>query len=138
MTMETRPHVVLPRLDVVEPARVLVVDDDGVIRELIRSTLLNAGLDVTTAVDGRSALAAISRRLPDLVVLDVMMPDLSGVDICRQLRGTPRTERLPIIMLTAQVHVQSQSEGLLAGADLYLMKPFSPRALLAKIELLLT
>jgi PAS domain S-box-containing protein len=134
---EPTPAIKLPQLDVVKAARILVVDDDEIIRELITTVLSSAGLDITTARDGRAALALIDRNLPDLVVLDVMMPDLSGMEVCRQIRSNLRTAHLPIIMLTAQVHTQSETEGLTAGADLYLPKPVSPRYLLAKIEMLL-
>jgi DNA-binding response OmpR family regulator len=133
-----KPHVDLPRLDVAEATRVLVVDDDQVLRELIATTLESAGLEVTTAAGGLAALTKIESRLPHLVVLDVMMPDLSGMEVCRRLRSAPRTEHIPIIMLTARVHVQDESAGLMAGADLYLAKPFSPRLLLAKVQMLLT
>lgn len=137
MTTEWMSHVDLPHLDAVEPARVLVVDDDAVLRELITTTLTGAGFEVTTAGDGRTALGMIDKQLPNLVVLDVMMPHLSGVEVCRRLRGASRTGHLPIIMLTARIHVQHESEGLMAGADLYLPKPFSPRVLLARVEQLL-
>jgi DNA-binding response OmpR family regulator len=130
-------HVDLPSFDVAEASRVLVVDDDEVLRELIAATLEGAGLEVTTAAGGLAALAMIEHRLPHLVVLDVMMPDLSGMEVCRRLRTAARTEHIPIIMLTARVHVRDESEGLMAGADLYLAKPFSPRTLLAKVQTLL-
>lgn len=127
----------LPPLNVAETSRVLVVDDDEVLRELIAATLESAGLEVTTAVGGLAALAMFENRLPHLVVLDIMMPDLSGMEVCRRMRTTPRTEHIPIIMLTSRAHVQDESAGLMAGADLYLAKPFSPRSLLAKVQTLL-
>lgn len=120
-----------------ETARVLVVDDDEVLRELVTATLALARFEVATATDGRTALALIEKKMPDLVLLDVSMPDLSGIEVCRQLRSTARTRTLPIIMLTARVHVQSELEGMMAGADIYLPKPFSPRSLLANIDKLL-
>lgn len=137
MTVDRNAHSRPPRVGAVEPGRVLVVDDDEVLRELVTATLERASFEVTTAVDGHTALALIERRLPDLVVLDVMMPDMSGLDVCRQLRADPRTSSLPVIMLTARLHTQHESEGVAADADIYLSKPFSPRSLLANVEKLL-
>jgi DNA-binding response OmpR family regulator len=128
----------LPRLDVDQPANILVVDDDADIRGLVELTLTNAGYSVTTAAHGSAALAAIDRRLPDLVVLDVAMPGMSGIDVCTELRTADRTRLLPIIMLTARRHVMFESQGMMAGADLYMVKPFSPKALVSRVENLLT
>lgn len=137
MTAEWGSHFDPPRHGPVPPARVVVADDDEVLRELITATLVGAGFEVATAVDGHTAIALIENRLPDLVVLDVMMPGLSGIQVCRQLRSNPRTQSLPIIMLTARIQAQHESEGLMSGADLYLSKPFSPRSLLANVQKLL-
>jgi DNA-binding response OmpR family regulator len=135
MTVDWETHFDVPhRPRALEAERVLVVDDDEVLRELITATLVVARFEVTTAKDGRTALALIEDRLPDLVMLDVMMPDMSGIEVCRQLRSNRRTQSLPIIMLTARTQVQYESEGLMAGADIYLPKPFSPRSLLANVQ----
>jgi DNA-binding response OmpR family regulator len=138
--METAPRVQLelPSLDERASRQVVVADDDTDVRELVRITLSRAGYEVIAVCDGPAALAAINRRLPDLLVLDVMMPGASGIDVCREVRADRRSQALPIIMLTARAHVMSESEGLIAGADMYLTKPFSPRALLSKVEHLLT
>jgi DNA-binding response OmpR family regulator len=135
---EKQLRIELPSLRSVTAPCVLVVDDDPDLRDLVRIKLQTAGYEVVTANDGRDALAAVERRLPDLIVLDVAMPRVSGVEVCRQLRGTQRTESVPIIMLTARTQVTDEVEGLRAGADLYLAKPFSPRTLLSKVETLLT
>src|ERR1041384_6064935 len=100
--------------------------------------LSSAGYQVDTAANGEAALARVARKLQDLLVLDVMMPGKSGVEVCRELRANPRTRGLRIVMLTARAHVMFESEGMMAGADLYLTKPFSPRTLLGRIEELLT
>jgi DNA-binding response OmpR family regulator len=128
----------LPRLDARQQRHVLVVDDDADIRDLVSMALSNAGYAVSTAANGPEALAAIDRRLPDLVVLDVMMPVMSGFDVCTTLRADERTQMLPILMLTARNHVQYESEGMMAGADMYMVKPFSPKTLVARVENLLT
>jgi DNA-binding response OmpR family regulator len=131
-------QVDLPSLEMLVAPRILVVDDDQDLRDLVRIKLHSAGYEVVTATDGREALAEVHRRLPDLVVLDVSMPEVSGIEVCRQLRAMPRTESLPIVMLTARTQVSDEVAGFNAGADMYLAKPFSPRTLLARIETLLT
>jgi DNA-binding response OmpR family regulator len=136
MTYESGLQLDLPPL-ALAPANILVVDDDADLRTLVRLTLTGAGYQVTTASNGENALATIERRVPDLLVLDVMMPTMSGIQVCRQLRATRRTRLLPILMLTARVQVMFEGEGYLAGADYYMPKPFSPRALVAKVEELL-
>jgi DNA-binding response OmpR family regulator len=116
-----------------QPARIVLADDDQDIRNLVAYKLTSDGFEVQTAANGRQALALIERSLPDLAILDVSMPEISGIEVCRQLRGAMRTQELPVIMLTARTHVKDEYNGLLAGADLYLTKPFSPRALLAQV-----
>ena len=138
MTITPKLHVDLPALGTSGPAHALVVDDDTDIRNLLSMTLTNAGYTVSTAGDGPSALAQINIRLPDFVVLDVAMPGMSGIEVCSALRANERTQLLPIVMLTARNHVMHESEGMMAGADLYLVKPFSPKALVQRIENLLT
>ena len=128
----------LPSLHNVRQPNILVVDDDADLRELLEMKLSSAGYQVDTAANGEAALARVARKLQDLLVLDVMMPGKSGVEVCRELRANPRTRGLRIVMLTARAHVMFESEGMMAGADLYLTKPFSPRTLLARIEELLT
>jgi DNA-binding response OmpR family regulator len=111
----------------VQPHRsvVLVVDDDAVIRELLRDPLAEAGYGVAEAPDGRAALARISAGGVDLVLLDLMLPGLNGLEVCRQARATARGLYLPIIMTTALAAEQDLRAGFAAGADDYVTKPFS-------------
>jgi DNA-binding response OmpR family regulator len=113
---------------------VLIVDDEQHIRLLIEQTLedlLDEGVDLYTAADGNEALAAIAAQRPDLVFLDVMMPGRSGLDVCRAARADPATAGSHIVLLTAKGQAHDREEGLAAGADEYLTKPFDPDALLA-------
>ena len=116
---------------------ILVVDDEAPIVDLVRFTLEDAEVRVVEASDGAAALDLARRIKPDLVLLDVHMPRLDGLEVCRQLRREPDFERTPIIMLTAAGQEADRSSGLSAGADEYLTKPFSPLALLALVEALL-
>ena len=119
------------------PARILIVEDEPAIRELIAVNLRHAGYLPQQATDSASARAQIDSALPDLVLLDWMLPDTSGVDLARRLRSEARTRELPIIMLTARAEENDKLNGFDAGADDYLTKPFSPRELLARIRALL-
>jgi DNA-binding response OmpR family regulator len=116
------------------PQKILVVDDEPRIVELCRDYLKSAGFDVVTAADGPSGLAAARREKPDLVVLDLMLPGLDGLDVCRALRRDGNT---PIIMLTARVDETDKLIGLELGADDYITKPFSPRELVARVRVVL-
>ena len=116
---------------------ILVVDDEPSIVELVRFTLEDADVRVVEASDGAEALVLARRVKPDLVLLDVQMPRLNGLEVCRQLRREPSFARTPIIMLTAAGQQADRARGLGAGADEYLTKPFSPLALLALVEALL-
>ncbi len=117
------------------PARILAVDDDPKILSLMRRGLAFAGYNVDLAADGEQALAIARERQPDLVVLDVMLPGLDGLEVCRRLRaGEPG---LPVLMLTAKDRVPDRVAGLDAGADDYLIKPFAFDELLARIRALL-
>ena len=116
---------------------ILVVDDEPSIVELVRFTLEDADVRVVEASDGVEALLLARRVKPDLVLLDVQMPRLDGLEVCRQLRREPDFTRTPIIMLTAAGQQADRTRGLGAGADEYLTKPFSPLALLALVEALL-
>ena len=113
---------------------VLVVDDEPKIVALARDYLEHAGFTVLTAVDGRSAVETIHRRHPDLVVLDLGLPQLDGLDVTREIR---RTSSLPIVMLTARDDELDKLLGLELGADDYLTKPFSPRELVARVKAVL-
>lgn len=115
--------------------RVLVVDDDRAIRESLARALELDGYDVELAADGAAALAAIRERRPDVAVLDVMMPNIDGLTVCRVLRA--ERDRLPVLMLTARTETQDRVAGLDAGADDYLPKPFELDELLARLRALL-
>ena len=115
--------------------RVLVVDDDRRLRDMLRRALESAGFEVDSAEDGGRALAAISQRAFDLVVLDVLMPGVDGLGVARRLRQ--RGDATPILMLTARDGVPDRVAGLDAGADDYLVKPFSIDELLARVRALL-
>ncbi|MEV0672694.1 response regulator transcription factor [Mycobacterium sp. NPDC050441] len=115
--------------------RILVVDDDRAVRESLRRSLSFNGYSVELAQDGVEALEAISNDRPDAVVLDVMMPRLDGLEVCRQLRSTG--DDLPILVLTARDSVSERVAGLDAGADDYLPKPFALEELLARMRALL-
>ena len=116
---------------------VLVVDDDERLAASLRRSLLYAGYDVTVAHDGPSAVAAVVRRPPAVVVLDVMLPGLDGHGVCRVLRGLPAAASTMILMLTARDAPTDRVAGLDAGADDYLVKPFDPDELLARVRALL-
>ena len=114
--------------------RVLVVDDDPPLRRMLERTLVAEGFDVTLAADGGAALVAAERSAPDVIVLDVAMPALDGLAVCRRLRG--KGLATPILMLTARDAVPDRVAGLEAGADDYLVKPFAVQELIARIRAL--
>jgi DNA-binding response OmpR family regulator len=117
--------------------RILVVDDDKQIVRLVRSYLEQAGYQVQTAADGETALHTIRRDRPDLVVLDLMLPDRDGWEITRMVRSDPALAGLPIIMLTARVEDTDKIVGLELGADDYITKPFNPREVVARVRTVL-
>jgi len=119
------------------PTTILIIEDEPAIQELLAVNLQHAGYAVRTAGDSREAQAQIQGVLPDLILLDWMLPDQPGIQLARQLRAAPRTREIPLIMLTARGAEQDKVDGLEAGADDYLTKPFSPRELLARIKSLL-
>lgn len=116
---------------------ILVADDDMDIRDLVAFKLEQAGYDVVAVDNGLAALTAAVENPPDLVVLDVMMPGMSGIDVCRQLRQEQGTKALPIILLTARAQEGDVEVGFGAGADDYIVKPFSPRELVSRVEAVL-
>jgi DNA-binding response OmpR family regulator len=117
--------------------RVLVVEDDRDIADLVARYLRKAGFEVEILASGRDALAALTSRPPDLLVLDLMLPHVSGQEICRIARAQPSTAGLPIIMLTARADEPDRISGLELGADDYIGKPFSPNELVARVRALL-
>jgi phosphate regulon transcriptional regulator PhoB len=117
--------------------RILVIDDELDLIELVRYNLEKEGFTVQSAQDGESGLARAIRELPDLIVVDLMLPGVDGLDVCRSLRFDKRTARIPIIMLTAKSEESDRILGLELGADDYVTKPFSPRELVARIKAVL-
>jgi DNA-binding response OmpR family regulator len=115
---------------------ILIVDDEPPILDLVRFTLEDAEVRVVEASDGVEALALARRLRPDLILLDVHMPRLDGLEACRQIRRDPALAQTPIVMLTAAGQEADRARGREAGADEYLTKPFSPLALLALVEAL--
>jgi two-component system, OmpR family, response regulator len=113
---------------------ILIADDDGHIREVIRFALEKAGMDVIAAKDGAEAMRLFGERKPELIVLDVGMPELDGLDVCRQLR---RTSDVPILFLSARDEEIDRILGLEMGGDDYVTKPFSPRELVARVKIIL-
>jgi len=117
--------------------KILVVDDEPVLVETIAYNLEQAGYQVLTAADGGSALEAARRETPDLVILDLMLPEMDGLEVCRQLRREHTTATIPIMMLTAKGDEIDKVVGLEVGADDYVTKPFGRRELLARVRALL-
>jgi len=117
--------------------RIVVVEDEAEIRELIRYNLEREGFAVEEEGDGAAALSRIRRRAPDLIVLDLMLPGMPGLEICRQLRADAATANLPILVVTARSAEVDRVLGLEMGADDYLVKPFSPREMVARVRALL-
>src|SRR5258707_9028766 len=117
--------------------RVLIIEDDKDIVELVRYNLANEGFQVNAAFDGSSGLSSLKKTPPDLLLLDLMLPKLSGLDICREIRKDDSLNRLPILMLTARGEEADRVVGLEIGAADYVTKPFSPRELLARVKALL-
>ena len=116
---------------------VLVVEDEAALVTLLRYNLEREGFRVAEARDGEEAMLQIAEQMPDLVVLDWMLPLMSGIEVCRQLRRLPETRRLPIVMLTARGEEGDKLRGLDAGADDYVTKPFSPSELIARLRAVL-
>ena len=117
--------------------RILIVDDEPDLLELVRVNLADSGFQVEATTSGREALERVRRAPPDLLVLDLMMPDVSGTEICRQIRSTPEISNLPIIMLTAKAEELDRVVGFELGADDYVTKPFSPRELALRVRAVL-
>ena len=116
---------------------VLVVEDEQALVTLLRYNFEAAGYEVATALDGEEALLAIAERRPDLIVLDWMLPSISGLEVCRQIRRKPETRDVPVIMLTARGEEADRVRGLDSGADDYVTKPFSPNELVARVRAVL-
>lgn len=127
---KARKKSAVPRFD----NKILVVDDETDVLEMISSNLKNAGFNVAQAQDGPSALEKAREAMPMLVVLDLMLPGMSGLEVCKALKGDPSTAHIPIVMLTAKAEEIDRILGLELGADDYISKPFSPRELILRIK----
>jgi two-component system phosphate regulon response regulator PhoB len=114
--------------------RVLVVEDEKDVRDMLRLNLKAGGFDVLEAHNGAEGLAMAKSELPSVVILDLMMPEMSGTEVCRALRRNPATSRIPILMLTAKSSESDKVTGFEVGADDYVTKPFSPRELILRVR----
>lgn len=117
--------------------KILVVDDEPDISKLIKARMESAGYSVFTAFDGAEALKAVKENMPDLILLDVMLPKMDGYQVCRLLKFDEKSKHIPIIMLTARAGESDKEKSVEAGADAYLTKPFQTEELLSKISSLL-
>lgn len=120
-----------------ETKKILVVDDEPDLVELVAYNLRKEGFTVSAASNGEDAFEKIRKNAFDLVILDLMLPGIQGADVCRKIRSNPKTEALPVIMLTARSEVSDKIRGLEIGADDYMTKPFSPGELVARVRALL-
>jgi two-component system alkaline phosphatase synthesis response regulator PhoP len=118
-------------------AKILVVEDEDDILELLRYNLEKEGYSVTSVTSGESGLRTAKSTLPDLVLLDLMLPGIDGLEVCRFVKNDPKTEHIPIVMLTARSEEADIVTGLELGADDYITKPFSPRVLIARVRAVL-
>jgi len=117
--------------------QILIIEDDRTTIELIKASLEADGFEVTAISDGQAGLSQVRKSPPDLLLLDLMLPKLPGLDVCRQIRADENLNRLPILMLTARGDEMDRVVGLEVGADDYVTKPFSPRELVARVKALL-
>ncbi|MBX2861791.1 MAG: response regulator transcription factor [Vampirovibrio sp.] len=117
--------------------KILVVDDETDLVNLVRYNLEREGYEVLTAYDGLPALDLVWEKKPNLIVLDLMLPDLSGVEICRKIKANDETKQIPIIMLTARSSERDRITGFEAGAEDYVVKPFSPKELVLRVKAML-
>lgn len=117
-------------------ALVLVVDDDPSILRVVEVQLQRNGFQVMTAADGPAALKILRDCVPAVIILDVMMPGMSGYDVCQEVKQSPRLEKVPVIFLTAKGSPQDYRTGMAAGAVMYMVKPFSPEKLLQVVQMM--
>ena len=119
------------------PASILVVDDEPNIVLSLEFIMQQEGYDVRIAKDGEAALKAIREKVPDLVLLDIMMPAMSGYEVCQRIRANPEWKDIRIVMLTAKGREVDQEKGMAMGADEYITKPFATRDLMARVKMIL-
>lgn len=117
--------------------KILIADDDDSLRLLLQATLRDARYEIMEATGGVQALALREKHQPDLVILDIAMPGLSGLEVCRMIKESPQSAATPVIMLTASGHASDRTQAASVGADEFMAKPFSPLALLSMVERLL-
>jgi two-component system alkaline phosphatase synthesis response regulator PhoP len=115
-------------------SKILVIEDEKNILELVRFNLEREGFQVISAMDGTSGLDMAHEELPDLIILDVMLPGMNGLEVCRELHQDPTTSNIPVVILSARAEELDKVLGLEMGADDYIVKPFSPRELLARVK----
>ncbi|HEY5973148.1 MAG TPA: response regulator [Geobacteraceae bacterium] len=118
-------------------SRILVVEDEESLLKLESILLTSKGYEVTGVTDGKAALQALATKKPDLVVLDIMLPDLDGFEVCRRIKENPETHKIPVLMLTAKKNSQDFARGAQVGADAYITKPFKAAKVVEMIEELL-
>lgn len=114
--------------------RLLIIDDDDAFRTVLRESLSKSGYDIKEAASGRQAQTVMKSFIPDLVLLDVMMPDIDGVTLCREIRGNPSMQDVPVLILSALGDSQTVNDALLFGATDYVVKPVDMSAIAAKVE----
>ncbi|MBM3955076.1 MAG: response regulator [Planctomycetes bacterium] len=132
-----KPNPSRNKADDAAAQRILVVDDEDDLLELLRYNLSREGYQVTCVATGEDALRSVRRQPPDLIVLDVMLPGIDGLEVCRRLKSESKTREIPIVMLTAKSEESDIVAGLEHGSDDYIAKPFSPRVLVARVKALL-
>ena len=124
-------------MNATSPQKILIADDEVYMLRLLEMTFKKGGYTVVSCRDGQEALAQAAGTLPQLIVLDIMMPGLDGLGALRQLKGNPATREIPVVVLSAKGHALTKVEAELAGAVLFLAKPFSPNQLLSEVQKIL-
>lgn len=135
MTALTTPKFARPETAMARP-RILIIEDERALTDVLSYNLLREGYEVVVAHDGQEGLRKAQMQMPDLVILDLMLPKMDGLDVCRELRSGERTRQIPILMLTAKAEETDQVVGFTMGADDYVTKPFSVKVLLQRIKAL--
>jgi len=125
-----------PQVNMSSRLRILISDDEPFVLRLLQVHFERRNFDVRTATDGREALELLRQEVPDICLLDVMMPYVSGLEVLSKIRSNPETENLPVVMLTVKAQVEEIVEGYRRGADMYLTKPFDPEEIVRYVELI--